>query len=95
MPLKSFFSRRWRGQVPCGALFWRDMVLIGGPVNLLFGFLALALMAAGAPLACVMAAHFAPQPYNLFLFAAFWRLPHRPLGLSLAAIAWLLLMTVV
>ena len=95
MPLKSFFSRRWRGQVPCGALFWRDMVLIGGPVNLLLGFLALAMMAAGKPLAWVMAAHFAPQPYNLFLFAALWRLPRRPLWMSVAAIGWLLLVTVV
>ena len=95
MPLKIFFSRRWRGQVPCGALFWRDMVLVGGSVNLLFGFLALALMAVGAPLAVVVAAHFAPLPYNLFLFAALWRLPGRPLWLSAAAIGWLLLATLI
>jgi len=67
------------------------MVVVGSLVNLLSGFLALALMAAGAPLTTVAAAHFAPLPYNLFLFVALWRLPDRPAWMSAGAIGWLLL----
>lgn len=95
MPLKIFFSSRWRGQVRLGLLFWRDMVVVGSLINLLSGFLALALMAAGAPLTAVAAAHFAPLPYNTFLFAAFWRLPGRPAWMSAGAIAWLLLVILI
>lgn len=95
MPLKNFFSSRWRGQVHFGQLFWRDMVVVGSLVNLLSGFLALALMAADAPLTAVVAAHFAPLPYNLFLFAALWRQPDRPACMSAGAIGWLLLVILI
>lgn len=87
-PIK-FFTRRWQGQVPLARLFWWDMLVVGSLVNLGTSLMALALMALGAPLGVAVAVHFAPLPYNFFLFAALWQLPGRPLGISLAAGLWL------
>lgn len=90
-----FFSRRWRGQVPLRQLFWRDMLLVGSLVNLVCTFVALMLAAQGAGATTAALVHFAPLPYNLFLFAALLRAPQRqPMHRVLGA-AWLLLMTLV
>jgi len=69
------------------------MIVIGSAINLGASFLALMLLTQGAPVAIAIAAHFAPLPYNLFLFAALWRLPQRPRPISVAACAWLLAVT--
>jgi hypothetical protein len=90
-----FFARRWRGEVAWPTLFWRDMLGFGTLLNLTASFGALMLAALGAPGAAVVALHFAPVPYNVFLFAALWRLARRPAPVVLVAAAWLVVMTVV
>jgi hypothetical protein len=91
----SFLARRWQGAVTWPRLFWRDMLATGTVVNLLASFAALMLASQGAPMALAATLHFAPLPYNLFLFLALWRLPQRPAPVAAAAAAWLVLMTVV
>ena len=80
----SFFARRWRGQIAWQRLFWRDMLAVGTVLNLAASFGAVA-----------VALHFAPMPYNLFLCLALWRLAQRPAPVAAAALAWLVVMTVV
>jgi hypothetical protein len=48
-----FFSDRWRAQVPMRLLFWRDMVVVGTLINLLFTGVALAMAASDLPIAVV------------------------------------------
>ncbi len=91
----NFLARRWRGDVSLRVLFWRDMLAVGTVVNLFASFAALIAAAAGAPMAWAAALHFAPLPYNVFLFAALWRRPVRPWAMAVAAAVWLVLMTVV
>ena len=67
----------------------------GRGLNLAASFGALALLAMGAPGAVAVALHFAPMPYNLFLCLALWRLAQRPAPVAAAALAWLVVMTVV
>lgn len=90
----NFLARRWRGEVPLRRLFWRDMLMVGTLVNLLATFAALMAAATGAPMAVAVALHFAPIPYNVFLFMALWRLPGRPAAAATVAALWLALMTV-
>ena len=90
-----FFSRRWRGAVPLSRLFWLDMIGIATLVNLLASLAALILLSRGADARLAVALHFAPLPYNLFLFMAVWRSPQRTATTSAMAIAWLALMMVV
>lgn len=80
--------------MPLRRLFWRDMLGVGTLVNLAATFVALMAAAQGAPVALAAALHFAPLPYNLFLFAALWRLRERGSVLPLVALVWLLAMTV-
>jgi hypothetical protein len=91
----NFVARRWRGEVPLRRLFWRDMLVVGSLVNVFASFGALIAAAAGAPMAWAAALHFAPLPWNLFLFLALWRLPDRRLLVTAFAALWLALMTVV
>lgn len=90
----NFLARRWRGEVALRVLFWRDMIAVGTVLNLFASFAALIAAAAGAPMAWAAALHFAPMPYNLFLFAALWRRPARPLAMAVAGAVWLVLVTV-
>ena len=94
-PTGHFFSRRWRGQAPLRQLFWRDMLLVGSTVNLLATFVALMLAAQGAGTVTAALVHFAPLPYNLFLFAALLRSPQRRPAHQLAGLVWLVVMTLV
>ena len=89
-----FFSARWRGQVPLRRLFWRDMLLAGSLVNLLATFAALMLVAQGAGVGMAALLHFAPLPFNLFLFVALQRAPQRTQAHLAAALLWLVVMTV-
>ncbi len=90
-----FLARRWQGAVTWPVLFWRDMLATGTLVNLLASFVALMLASQGAPMAVAVLVHFAPLPYNLFLFLALWRLPRRPALVVVVAAAWLVVMSVV
>jgi hypothetical protein len=89
----NFFSRRWRGQVPLPVLLWRDMLGVGTVVNLTATILALAVMVQDGPDGLAVALHFLPMPYNVFLFAALWRMPDRNTLASLIAGGWLVAMT--
>ena len=91
----NFFARRWRGEIPWGTLLWRDMLGVGTVINLAASVAALMSAAQGVDIATAVALHFAPVPYNVFLAAALWRLPQRPMLASLAALAWLVVMTVI
>ncbi len=90
-----FFSRRWHGQVPVRRLFWRDMLLAGSAINLLATFVALMLAAKGSGAAMAASVHFAPLPYNLFLFVALLRSPQRHPAHGMVGLAWLVLVTLV
>jgi hypothetical protein len=90
-----FFSRRWRGQAPLRQLFWRDMLVVGSLGNLLFTFVALMLAAQGAGTTTAALVHFAPLPYNLFLFAALLRSPQCRSAHQAAGFVWLVVMTLV
>jgi hypothetical protein len=94
MPPDNFFSRRWYGEVPLAALLWRDMFGVGTMVNLIATILALAAIIQGAHAGLAVALHFAPIPYNLFLFAVIWRAPDRNFIAAAMAAGWLLIVTV-
>jgi hypothetical protein len=89
MFLVKFISQRWNGQVPWRALLWHDMLGVGTVVNLLATFVALIAAIKGAATVVVALLHFAPLPYNFFLFAALWRMPQRPGFAAAIAGAWL------
>ncbi|WP_421915814.1 hypothetical protein [Mesorhizobium sp.] len=100
LPIKSFFSLRWQGGVPLDRLFWRDLVLVGTAISFTSSAVALVLLGLKMPLAAVLAVHFAPVPYNLFLTLAVWRTAERFPGarawmMTLGASLWLLLTIVV
>ena len=88
-------GRRWRGAVPWRRIFWRDMLVVGTLLNLLASFGALMLAAHGAPALLAVVLHFAPVPWNLYLFASLWRHPQRPDVAVIAGALWAALMTVV
>ena len=93
MPSDNFFSRRWHGQIPLPVLLWRDMLGVGTLVNLTATFLALVALIQGAHFGLAVALHFAPMPYNLFLFAALWRAPNLSILAAVIAAGWLAAMT--
>ena len=90
---RGYFARRWRGDVPAPVLLWRDMLAIGSLVNLAVTFVALFVLAQGADVAVAAAVHFSTAPYNIFLFAAFWRSTSRTAITSVIALFWLCLVT--
>ncbi|UDL87799.1 hypothetical protein LGH82_21855 [Mesorhizobium sp. PAMC28654] len=96
----SFFRLRWRGAVPLDRLFWRDLVLVGTAISIASSVVALVLLGLKMPLALVLAMHFAPVPYNLFLTLAVWRTAEKSPGakawmMTLGASLWLILTVVV
>jgi hypothetical protein len=68
-----FFRSRWLGHVSLDRLFWRDMMLVGTGINVASSAAALVLLGLKIPLGLVLAVHFAPVPYNIFLTIAVWR----------------------
>lgn len=93
--LIGFFSRRWRGDVPLSRVFWLDMLGIGTVINLLASLAALILLSQKVDPRIAVALHFAPLPYNVFLFMAVWRSPRRTAFIGGMAVAWLAAMLVV
>lgn len=91
----SFLARRWRGEVPLRIVLWRDMLCVGTAANLLATFVALMAASQGAPSWAAVAIHFAPLPYNVFLFAAVGRASPQSRIASMAGLVWLVVMTVV
>jgi hypothetical protein len=91
---ESFFARRWRGEVPMHTVLWRDMVGVGTTANVLATFVALLAASQGASSWVAAAIHFAPLPYNIFLFAAVGRASPRSRIATVLALVWLAVMTV-
>jgi hypothetical protein len=89
----SYFARRWRGEVALAVLFWRDLLAVGTLVNLFASFTALVMVAQGVAGHWAVAVHLAPLPYNLFLLAAVWRFRPRNRPAALAAVVWLVVVT--
>lgn len=87
-----FFVRRWRAEVDLRVLFWRDLLIVGSLINLFASFIALALVSQDVAIGTAVAVHFAPLPYNGFLWAAVLRSPQRSPALTLAASIWLVVM---
>ena len=97
--IAAFFRSRWRCEVALDRLFWRDLVVVGSAVNAASSALALVLLGIKMPLALVLAVHFAPVPYNIFLTAAVWRTAEKAGGakgwmMTLGATLWLVLTAV-
>ncbi|PWJ91754.1 MULTISPECIES: hypothetical protein [Mesorhizobium] len=97
---RSFFRARWQGLVPLDRLFWRDLVLVGTAFNVASLVAAIILLGLKLPLAVVLAVHFAPVPYNIFLTFAVWRTTEKVSGakaslMTLGATLWLILTVVV
>ena len=90
-----FFLDRWKGRVPWPRLLWRDMLGIGTAINLVATALAIVAAIQDAPVWLVALLHFAPAPYNFFLFAALWRMPGRPAIAVAIGLAWLVLIMIV
>lgn len=90
-----YFSRRWRGEVPLRVLLWYDMLGVGTLVNLIASLSAFAAAIQDVPSLLVVALHFAPLPYNLFLFGAVRRSPEQNgLAVALAAV-WFCAMLII
>ncbi|UCI08407.1 hypothetical protein [Mesorhizobium sp. B1-1-8] len=95
-----FFRARWRNQVSLDRLFWRDMVLVGTVINIASTVLALVLLGLTLPLGIVLAVHFLPVPYNIFLALAVWRAAEKSGGakaslMMLGSAFWLIATVVV
>jgi len=95
-----FFGPRWRGEVPLDRLFWRDMLLVATVISLGSSALALVLLGLKLPLWAVLAVHFLPVPYNIFLSVSVWRTAERAGGakaslMMLGSALWLIATVVV
>ena len=98
--MTEFFRARWRGQAPLDRLFWRDLLLVGTALSLASSALALILLGLKLPLWLVLAVHFLPVPYNIFLTTAVWRTAEKSGGLKaqlmmLGSALWLIATVVV
>jgi hypothetical protein len=76
------------------------MALVGTAISIASSVAALILLGLKLPLGLVLAVHFAPVPYNIFLTIAVWRTAERAGGakaslMMLGAALWLLLTVVV
>ena len=76
-------------------LFWRDMIVVGTLINAVATLSALIAATQGIALGVAAAIHFAPLPYNVFLFAAVGRSPQRtPLVMGVAGVWFVLALAV-
>ncbi|CAG0980755.1 hypothetical protein RHIZO_01726 [Rhizobiaceae bacterium] len=94
--MAAYFRSRWNGQLPLATLFWRDMVIVGTTVNIAATLTAVLLLALDAPAPLAVAIHFAPVPWNVFLFTSVWRAtarlrPTAAFAWQSAAALWLVL----
>ncbi|TPI17337.1 hypothetical protein [Mesorhizobium sp. B4-1-1] len=95
-----FLRSRWRGEAPLDRLFWRDMLLVGTIVSIASSALALVLLGLKLPLWLVLAVHFLPVPYNIFLTVAVWRTAEKVGGFKaqlamLGSALWLIATAIV
>lgn len=95
MLIKTFITERWYGLTPIRQLFWRDLLVIGTFVNLLFIFTSMILLAKRMDPMWSLLLHVLPTPYNLLLVASVLRHPDTGLGFVGIALMWLLLTVIV
>lgn len=76
-------------------VLWRDMLVMGTGTNVLATFVALMAASQGAASWVAVAIHFAPLPYNLFLFSAVGRASPRSRLAVVLSTVWLAVMTIV
>ncbi|RUX33850.1 hypothetical protein EOA23_04745 [Mesorhizobium sp. M2A.F.Ca.ET.042.01.1.1] len=93
--MTDFFRTRWRGEAPLDRLFWRDMLLVATILSIASSALALMLLGLKLPLWLVLAVHFLPVPYNIFLTIAVWRTAEKSGGfkvqlMMLGSALWLI-----
>jgi len=69
------------------------MLGIGTLINLAMTFSALIAIVLDAHIGLAVALHFAPLPYNIFLFAAIWRAPGLNAFTAVISAGWLAAMT--
>ena len=86
--------------MPLDRLFWRDLVVVGTAINIASSVAALILLGLKLPLGVVLAVHFSPVPYNIFLTLAVWRTTEKAGGakaslMMLGSALWLILTVVV
>lgn len=97
--LADFFRSRWLGRVPLHRLFWRDMMLVGTGIGIASSAVALILLGLKMPLGLVLAVHFGPVPYNIFLTVSVWRMAEKSGAkaslMMLGSALWLIAMVVV
>lgn len=67
-----FFSDRLAHRVPLEVMFWRDMIMAGTAINLVFLAASLALAAFDWPTWLALLVLFAPIPYNAFIWHCVW-----------------------
>lgn len=92
--------RIWRGEVPLAGVFWGYAILYGSLLNLVATGAALALMAAGLPIAIGVALFFLPVVYSVVILVGVWRSADRFQGeriwadlAKLGVVAWAILAT--
>lgn len=99
-PAPGYFSALWNGKLPLARLFWRDMIVVGTAINAAATLAAVLLLALDVPAPAAVAVHFAPLPWNIFLFACVWRATTglravAALACQAGATLWLLAATIV
>lgn len=95
MTAPGFFFERYSGKTPLQRLFWLDLLGVGTLVNLLFGFVALLMLANRMDFTWSLALHALIWPYNLFLVTSVWRHANASRPVKVVALGWLLTMLVV
>ena len=94
-----FLHDRLNHRVPLKTLFWRDMVLWGTALNLIFLGIALAMAANGFPAWQALLVFLLPLPYNVFVWHCVWTGAGRLDGFGRSALrsiatGWLVLVIV-
>lgn len=74
-------------------MLWRDMLMIGTAINLVCTFSGLFAYIVSGSVWIAVAMHFAPMPFNLFLFLAIWCVREKSWFASTIAVGWLGVMT--
>ncbi len=76
-------------------LLWIDMLCVGTAINILATFIALMAASHGVPSWAAATIHFAPLPYNIFLFTAVGRAVPPSRIAATASFVWLVVLTIV
>lgn len=71
--MQASLTRIWRGEVPLAQAFWGYAILYGSMINLVATGAALALMAAGLPIALGVTVFFLPMVYSILMLVGVWR----------------------